>query len=74
MHRTYAEAAFRPKPREPPVTTATLPFSEKSDGKSFRAVSSAMIAVLESSLLAFLIAIREMIKKGFERVASRWFD
>lgn len=40
---TYAEAALRPRPREPPVTTATLPLREKSDGKSLRVVSLAMI-------------------------------
>jgi hypothetical protein len=32
---TYADAALKPRPREPPVTTATLPLREKSDGKSF---------------------------------------
>ena len=37
--RTYAEAAFRPSPRDPPVTTATLPLREKSEGKSLRAAS-----------------------------------
>lgn len=36
---TYAEAALRPRPREPPVTTATLPFREKSEGKSTRSTS-----------------------------------
>jgi hypothetical protein len=29
---TNADAAERPRPREPPVTTATLPLREKSDG------------------------------------------
>ena len=28
----HAEAAFRPNPLEPPVTTTTLPFREKSEG------------------------------------------
>ena len=31
---TYAEAALKPKPLEPPVTTATLPLTEKREGKS----------------------------------------
>ncbi len=31
---THADAALSPSPREPPVTTATLPLSEKSDLKS----------------------------------------
>lgn len=38
--KAYAEAAWRPRPREPPVTTATLPFSEKSEGKSLSSTSA----------------------------------
>lgn len=37
--RTHADAAWRPRPREPPVTTATLPLSEKREGKSLRSTS-----------------------------------
>ena len=33
--RTYAEAALRPRPRDPPVTTATLPLREKRVPKLF---------------------------------------
>lgn len=40
--RTYAEAAVRPSPREPPVTTATLPFTLKSEEKSWILMSSMM--------------------------------
>ena len=36
LGETYAEAAWRPNPLEPPVTTATLPSREKSEGKSLR--------------------------------------
>lgn len=42
MRDAYAEAAFRPRPREPPVTTATLPLRLKRDGKSLRLTSSMM--------------------------------
>jgi hypothetical protein len=35
----YAEAAWRPRPREPPVTTAILPLREKREGKSWRVAS-----------------------------------
>lgn len=42
----YADAADRPRPREPPVTTATLPLREKSEGKSLRS-ASAMMSVVE---------------------------
>lgn len=38
--KAYAEAAWSPRPREPPVTTATLPFSEKSEGKSLSSTSA----------------------------------
>lgn len=41
---SYAEAACRPRPREPPVTTATLPLREKSDGKSW-SCASAIVSV-----------------------------
>ena len=34
----YPEAAWSPKPREPPVTTATFPSREKMEEKSFRVV------------------------------------
>ncbi len=34
----YADAAWSPKPRDPPVTTATLPSREKRVGKSLRSV------------------------------------
>lgn len=37
--KTYPEAACSPRPREPPVTTITLPFKEKMLGKSWRSVS-----------------------------------
>lgn len=36
--KKYPDAAWRPRPREPPVTTATLPSREKMEGKSFRVV------------------------------------
>ena len=43
----YPDAACRPKPREPPVTTTTFPEREKREGKSFRVVwafaSAAMV-------------------------------
>lgn len=44
--KTYAEAAWRPRPREPPVTTTTLPLREKSEGKSCRSVSDMMMSCL----------------------------
>lgn len=49
VERTYAEAAFRPRPREPPVTTATLPLREKSEGKSLSCVSSAIVSISEGT-------------------------
>lgn len=42
--RTYADAADRPRPREPPVTTATLPFREKREGKSWISASDMFMA------------------------------
>ena len=43
----YPDAAWRPRPRDPPVTTATFPEREKMEGKSFKVVwalaSAAMI-------------------------------
>jgi hypothetical protein len=39
---TNAEAAWRPRPRDPPVTTATFPLREKSEGKSFNCASAMM--------------------------------
>lgn len=50
-NRAYAEAAFRPRPREPPVTTMILPLREKRDGKSWRAVSLAI-------LMRFLVVVK----------------
>ena len=35
----YPEAACRPKPRDPPVTTTTFPLREKMLGKSWSSVS-----------------------------------
>jgi len=35
----YPEAACRPSPLEPPVTTITFPFKEKILGKSLSSVS-----------------------------------
>lgn len=47
MGASYPDAACRPKPREPPVTTTTFPEREKMEGKSFRVVwafaSAAMV-------------------------------
>lgn len=37
--KTYPDAAWRPRPLEPPVTTATLPLREKSEEKSSRCTS-----------------------------------
>ncbi len=37
---TNPDAAWRPSPLDPPVTTATLPFKEKSEGKSLSSVSA----------------------------------
>jgi hypothetical protein len=37
--RIYPDAAWSPKPREPPVTTTTFPFREKIFGKSCSSVS-----------------------------------
>ena len=34
----YPDAAWRPSPLEPPVTTATLPSREKMDWKSWSSV------------------------------------
>lgn len=36
----YPDAACRPRPREPPVTTTTFPFNEKIEGKSVSSVSA----------------------------------
>ena len=36
--KTYADAACRPRPRDPPVTTTTLPSREKREGKSLSSV------------------------------------
>lgn len=33
------DAACRPRPREPPVTTTTFPLREKMEGKSWSSVS-----------------------------------
>lgn len=35
----YPDAAWRPRPLEPPVTTTTFPFKEKIFGKSLSSVS-----------------------------------
>lgn len=40
--KTHAEAAVRPSPREPPVTTATFPLTLKSEEKSWISMSSMM--------------------------------
>lgn len=40
--KTHAEAAVRPSPREPPVTTATFPFTLKREEKSWILMSSMM--------------------------------
>lgn len=37
--REYPDAAWRPRPRLPPVTTTTFPFKEKMFGKSLSSVS-----------------------------------
>ncbi len=37
---TYAAAALRPRPLEPPVTTATLPLRENKDEKSWSCASA----------------------------------
>ena len=42
---TYPDAAWSPRPRDPPVTTTTFPFKEKIDGKSLRTVSAAAILI-----------------------------
>jgi hypothetical protein len=34
IREAYADAAESPRPREPPVTTATFPLREKREGKS----------------------------------------
>lgn len=36
---SYPDAACKPSPRDPPVTTTTFPFKEKILGKSLRSVS-----------------------------------
>lgn len=46
----HADAACRPRPREPPVTTATLPLREKSEGKSSRVASTAADIVADGWL------------------------
>lgn len=51
LAKAYAEAAFRPRPRDPPVTTTTLPLREKRDGKSWSAVSSAIFAVYSTVVI-----------------------
>ena len=40
---TYPDAACRPSPLDPPVTTATLPAREKMESKSRRSVSTLAI-------------------------------
>lgn len=37
---TNPDAAWRPRPREPPVTTTTFPLREKMEGKSLSCVSA----------------------------------
>lgn len=41
-----AEAADRPRPREPPVTTATFPLREKRVGNDSRLAASVMVSVV----------------------------
>jgi len=41
--QTYPEAACKPRPRDPPVTTTTLPLREKILGKSCSSVSYLMV-------------------------------
>lgn len=43
----YAEAEERPRPREPPVTMAILPATEKREGKSWRWASEVSDMVME---------------------------
>jgi hypothetical protein len=45
---TYPDAACRPRPREPPVTTTTFPLREKMEGKSLSCASA--ILELKNSL------------------------
>lgn len=41
--RTHAEAAVSPRPREPPVTTATLPLRLNKEVKSWMLTSSMVL-------------------------------
>lgn len=56
---TCAEAAFRPSPLEPPVTTATLPLRLKRDGKSL---------ILTSSMMALGVRVRYYVGRS-----AMWF-
>ena len=46
----YPDAACKPSPREPPVTTATLPWSEKMELKSSSWTSASADDILSPSL------------------------
>jgi hypothetical protein len=52
--KSNPDAAWRPKPLEPPVTTATLPSREKMDGKSLR-----LVCALASAAIAISRALRD---------------
>lgn len=46
----YAEAEERPRPREPPVTMAILPATEKREGKSWRWASEVSDMVMDGGV------------------------
>lgn len=55
----YPEAAWSPKPREPPVTTATFPSREKMEGKSFRVVWAFASAAMVERMLTIQCRLAE---------------
>ena len=55
----YPEAAWSPKPREPPVTTATFPSREKMEGKSFRVVWAFASAAMMKRMLMIQCRLTE---------------
>lgn len=51
------EAAWRPRPREPPLTTATLPSRRKMEEKSVRATSAFAEDIVGGSALGSVLEV-----------------